>query len=494
MIGLTPCTLAGAVALLGLTYWLGWCAYLLLLHPLAKYPGPKLAAITELWYAKTYTSGRWHLIINELHQKYGDVVRIAPNELSFASVQAFKDIYGPQTKSRKLFPKSKLFYDIGITNIAFEMDPEKHAKQHKWFAPAFRASALRSQEHVIHEHTDLFVDQLRRLGASTGESMNMTDWLEWLTFDIIGELTFGEPFHAVRDAKTNYWVTLLLGANYGGSLFSLRNRLAIVGPILQWAPRLSKAAADATKCVMQHRALTLEKTRKRIEMGPSHKTEDFFSHILQYGTEKDKEEGMLANQATVLLTAGAETTAQTLASVMYFLGVPENARCTKRLQEEVRGTFDRYEDITGDKVSQMSYLNAVIEEALRIMPPSPMGPPRVSAGETVDGQYMPEGTYVSADIWTIHHDPRNVERPWEFDPTRWLEGNKRPYSVPFIIGPRMCIGVNLSWVEMRIALAKIVYSFDWTLADKTDWVKESRLYQLWKKPQLMVKLTPAPRK
>lgn len=123
----------------------------------------------------------------------GDIIRIAPNELSFATVQSFKDIYGPASKSRKLFLKSDRFYDIGISNIAFEMDPEEHAKQYKLFAPAFRSSALRSQEHIIHEHVDLFIDQLGRLGVSTEKSLNISLWFEWLTFDIIGVCTKIRP-------------------------------------------------------------------------------------------------------------------------------------------------------------------------------------------------------------------------------------------------------------------------------------------------------------
>lgn len=66
------------------------------------------------------------------------------------------------------------------------MDPEEHAKQYKLFAPAFRASALRSQEHIIHKHVDLFISQLGRLGVSAQKSLNMSLWFEWLTFDIIG--------------------------------------------------------------------------------------------------------------------------------------------------------------------------------------------------------------------------------------------------------------------------------------------------------------------
>lgn len=65
-----------------------------------------------------------------------------------------------------------------------EMDPDEHAKQYKLFAPSFRASAVRSQEHIVHEHVDLFVSQLRLRGEA---EIDATAWFEWLVFDIIGK-------------------------------------------------------------------------------------------------------------------------------------------------------------------------------------------------------------------------------------------------------------------------------------------------------------------
>lgn len=193
------------------------------------------------------------------------------------------------------------------------------------------------------------------------------------------------------------------------------------------------------------------------------------------------------------LTAGAETSATALAAVVWFLSQPENAHCLTQLQDEVRGTFATYNDMTGDAVARLTYLNAVLEETMRIMPPTPVGPPRVSPGETVDGVYVPKGVYVSADVWTISHDPRNVDNPERFEPARWLDGGKKPYSQPFMIGPRSCIGVNLAWLEMRVTLAKMAYSFDWQLAQEgegTNWAKECQMQLLWKKPRLLVKFVP----
>lgn len=254
---------------------------------------------------------------------------------------------------------------------------------------------------------------------------------------------------------------------------------------MRWAPSLSKTAKEAVKCITQHRALSLEKTKKRIEMGESHHTEDFFAHAIKTGYTG---ENQLANQANVFLNAGASTSAQTLATTIWYLCT--NTDCLAHLQEEVRSSFARYEDVTSESVSQLSYLNAVLEESMRVIPPSPVGPPRVSPGETVDGVYVPKGVYVSTDIWSIHRDPRLMERPEDFDPSRWL-GNNKPYTVPFSIGPRMCIGVNLAYMEMRIIIAKMVYSYDWTLTKEVDWLESSKLLMVWTKPELMVRFTKA---
>lgn len=158
--------------------------------------------------------------------------------------------------------------------MVFEMDPEEHAKQYKLFAPSFRASAVRSQEHVVQDHVDLFVSQLRSLGEA---GIDATSWFEWLAFDSIGQLAFGESFGAVKSAEPNYWVSLLHGATYGGTIGLLAKRIAILGPIMRWAPSFSQGAADAIEDMGKHASLTLEKTRSRIKMGNEHGVEDFLA-------------------------------------------------------------------------------------------------------------------------------------------------------------------------------------------------------------------------
>ncbi|KAL4874377.1 cytochrome P450 [Aspergillus karnatakaensis] len=491
-------------AVLVSAYWLASYAYLYWLHPLSKYSGPPLAAISELWYASAWTGGLWNRKIEDAHRRYGEIVRIAPNELSFSTAQAFRDIYGAPSKTRKLFPKSDRFYDNGHPNIAFVRDPEEHARQHKMFAPQFRPSAVRTQEPIVHSHVDLWVDQLASRGKNGSVPLDVSKWFEWLTFDIIGELTFGESFNATRDNKTHPWVAILLDATYSGSIFNLRKRLAFVGPLLRWMPYISSTARAAVDSIAQHGAMTLMKTRKRIEAGPATTSkgsgvavDDFLAHAIRFGGMSEED---LANQAMVILTAGAETSATALTAVIWYLSQPAHAHCLQRLREEVRGTFPSMSDITGDATARLPYLNAVLEETMRLFPPSPVGPPRVSppGGETVDGTFVPEGVYVSADVWTIHRDARTVgPEPEKFKPERWCDvpSSQKPYTIPFSIGPRACIGITLAWVEMRIALAKTVWRFDWEIvqSETGDWVDQARLKQLWMKPPLMVRFTPVSR-
>lgn len=179
----------------------------------------------------------------------------------------------------------------------------------------------------------------------------------------------------------------------------------------------------------------------------------------------------------------------------WFLAQPQNASSLAKLQHEVRTSFAAYDAITGDAAARLPYLNAVLEETMRVIPPAGMGAPRVSPGETVDGDYVPAGVFVSSEMYTMTHDPRNAVSPEEFRPERWLAGGEKPWSQPFQIGPRSCIGVNLAWLEMRVALAKLVYSFDWNLAPESlgrDWLQECKMLLLWKKPKLMVEFVPVP--
>jgi cytochrome P450 len=125
--------------------------------------------------------------MQNVHQKYGPVVRIGPNELSFSTPSSYRTIYNHANKDRKPFLKSD-FYDIapGRADIITVRDPADHALQRRCMAHAFSSKSLRQQEEIIHLYLDEFIQQIGRLGR-LDQGVDMTEAFNWLTFDIIGK-------------------------------------------------------------------------------------------------------------------------------------------------------------------------------------------------------------------------------------------------------------------------------------------------------------------
>ena len=100
---------------LGVIALLAWTSYSHLLYPFyfspfAKVPGPKLAAITSWWIRWVDFGGHRAATIDALHRKYGKIVRLGPNELSFTGAEAMQKIYGAGSP----FSKAPYFYDIFV--------------------------------------------------------------------------------------------------------------------------------------------------------------------------------------------------------------------------------------------------------------------------------------------------------------------------------------------------------------------------------------------
>ncbi|TVY75180.1 Cytochrome P450 monooxygenase BOA3 [Fusarium oxysporum f. sp. cubense] len=443
-------------------------------------------SIAAHYYGLSWIGGFHPFWLKELHDKYGDIVRIAPNELSFASVTSYREIYSHATKGKKPFLKSTFYYQPEVPpNIFTVLDPREHSRQRRYLAHGFSAQALREQEKVIHHYVNMFLNQLGRLGIPGGKGVDMTEAFHWVSFDIIGDLAFGESFDAVAQARTHPWISLVGDAGKTTVLDDILNRAPLIRLMLPYIlPGIYKRAQE-------HQALTHEKGKKRIEFGLDGGDKDFFAQVLRKGEITGDE---LVNQAITLLIAGSETTSTALAATTNYL--LRNPETLQKLQEEVRGTFRSLEEITGDSTSKLQYLIATIEEGLRIFTPLPTSPPRVSPGATVDGHFIPAGVIVSSATWTTQHDPRYWRDPECFKPERWIEGgfgDNKDASQPFSLGPRGCIGINLAWLEMRIILAKLAFMYDWELAESskhTRWFEESTFQLLWKKPQLRIIFNP----
>jgi cytochrome P450 len=125
------------------------------------------------------------------------------SELAFNTPRAFEDIYGHRV-GRVNMNKDPIHVGAveaipGATNLTMA-DEADHPRQRRALAHAFSQKALMEQEHILQGYVDKFVDKLRELSHSN-KPANMVSWFNFCTFDIIGDLSFGEPFGCLEEGK-----------------------------------------------------------------------------------------------------------------------------------------------------------------------------------------------------------------------------------------------------------------------------------------------------
>ncbi|QQK45611.1 Cytochrome P450, E-class, group I [Penicillium digitatum] len=427
--------------------------------------------------------GRSHRSIQEMHQHYGPVFRVSPNELSFASINSWKHIYGAPAGQGLHLIKGE-FYDIygaGFKTgcIGSERTPKVHAQKKKNLTPAFSTKALQAQDGIIQRCIDAFVDKISTLSGQTG--LDVVEWYEMLAFDILGEMAFGESFHCIEREEHHFWIKLILDHLLEITLVDNLRRfgiLATVGKLL--LPRLTVQVRN------RHSGYSRAKVEERLSSTSAR--QDFFTNIagkVKSG-EIDKEE--MTAHASTLIIAGGETVATCLAAATYYLLKTPHAY--EQLKMEIRGRYQRYEDIDAASALQLTYLQAVINESLRIHPPGSQGFPRVSPGIDIDGYYVPKGTEVYTSAWTVTHDPQYFKNPDSFVPERWTDpmcADLKEASQPFSLGLRACIGRNFAYTEMSSILAKLIYKYEMELVNKgLDWEGESHCHVMWWKAPIHV--------
>jgi len=153
--------------------------------------------------------GDRYLDLYNSHQKYGPIVRVAPNMLSFNSATALKSIYGHSPNSRNI--QKGQFYTAypavkGVHNTHNAISKMEHGFKRRVLSVAFSEAALKTMEGAVLELVDRLIDGVRRDGA---KGVDMGERFSWLTFDVMGELCFGKTFDMLRD-ETQRFVTDLI--------------------------------------------------------------------------------------------------------------------------------------------------------------------------------------------------------------------------------------------------------------------------------------------
>ncbi|KAK3938549.1 cytochrome P450 monooxygenase [Diplogelasinospora grovesii] len=491
--GLSPSVwLPLALVTLVTTYLLLTAIYNIYFHPLRIYPGPKFRAAFLFPYILAFLTGQSALSAARMHAMYGEIVRVAPNRLSYTDPQAYRDIRGHRKGGQGENGKDPMFYFLNTKNV-LGAARDYHAQVRRVLSHGFSAKSMQDQAPLITRYVDLLIDRLHHHKPSHDgrKVVDLSAWFNFATFDIIGDLAFGAPFDCVENGAYHPWVeTIVEFVKAIGYVVTVDTYAPAILPYIKY---IIPSATGQEELI----AFARNRIAKRLELNTERP--DFIDTM----TNAKSEETTLSrteveDNAQFLIFAGSETTASALSGAVYFLA--KHPEVQAKLAAEVRNEFKEESEIDIFGVPKLTYMLAVLDESMRMFPPVPSALPRVCqpGGDVIVGKPVPAGTGLDLYQWAIHYSESNFTKPTEFHPERWLgdprfDTDRKDAFQPFSIGPRNCIGKNLAYMEMRLILARLVWNFDISFADDESkkWIDICEMFGVWRRYPLNMVLTPA---
>ncbi|KAI1387522.1 cytochrome P450 [Hypoxylon trugodes] len=464
--------------------------YRLFLHPLAKVPGPRIAAITSLWYVFQVKKGRMLILNRDLHRKYGPVVRISPNEISFDSEEAYRAIY---TGSHYI-QKGDFYWALdthpGKLDWRFrreqtdkfalnaEMDINRYRNNRRNIGPTYAASSVKKYGPRLDGVMDEFVAKLQTQG---GQVLDYTDWVHLVVVECLGAVTLNWSPDFVKDGSDHGYLVKSIKFWREITVFGSLKHLLLV--VQKW-PALRPRIAKFFGVDMSNMPADYVPFEPRIFGNIGKRTAEFLASEKQ-GNAEDADQDMLGELLELTkkkatwkphyagklafnnFIAGHETTTSiATAALVSICGNPE---VKARVQAEL-------DEADGD-IEKCTYTQACIKEALRMEPVTSMALWRkVPAGPdlSLHGYNFPSGTTVGVNVAAMHLNPA-IFGPdaSEFKPERWLKSPEAwrsldRTSLAWGGGAHTCPGRPLAELMLNKIVGAVMQNFDVEIVERPD--------------------------
>ncbi|KAL4969448.1 cytochrome P450 [Aspergillus stella-maris] len=391
--------------------------YNLFFHPLRNFPGPLGAKVSRFWLsAKVFRKRNAFEYIHSPHKPHGPFVRVGPSELSIAHPQAVEIIHGQKSKCTK-----SAWYDISRPVISLQTfrDRYLHVARRRIWSAAFSDRQLCGYEQRIRVHRRKLMNYI---WSVEGKLIDMTKWFKLYSFDVMGDLAFGQGFDML-DSSREHWAVKLLADGFKPCGYML--------PTGQTIPDIASAM-----------------------LAP-----------LEGRTPTKYDLDLLTGDSQLIVVAGSDTTGTTMAAILYEL--IRHPYHIGKLRTELAPY--KPDDTTGeyqnDGIAHLSHLNGIVNEALRLHPPVPTFLPRKTPPEgiVIDGVYIPRNTTVWCPQYVLGRDEAVYTEPENFIPERW-------YKFPAMVKENTsnCIGKPPALSNIRTTIAQLVMTFDFALAPSDD--------------------------
>ncbi|KAL5358851.1 cytochrome P450 [Aspergillus floccosus] len=451
-------------------FWGFRALYYVTLHPLARYPGPRFASISTWWIYRLSKTHRIEQRLEQLHKQYGTkVLRIAPNEVHIDDPSLYNEIYS----QKNVYKKDPYFYaGFNAPNTAFsEHDIGPHRERRKLMSPSFSKQTIAKMQDVLRRKIGRACRQLSKV--KNDGAVHVHNFLRCMTVDVISELAFGQSLDLLDSVQDNTFQQPILEALD----FVVEN----VVDFHYWP--LYRAAANMSPGFIT-RVLAPKTLKFYFAVQAIQKALDDYLMSKDIMDQKRRDatifkplehltKEQLINESIDIIIAGSDTTATTLSFAIH--EILKNPAIARKLTAELDAAMpESARDLSLAEAEKLSYLSAVVKESLRLAKPVPGRLPRIVPAANskadpliVDGRVIPKGTIVGMSAWSVHFN----EDIWgpdarEFHPERWLVEDAKSlerYLVTFSKGARICLGINLAYAEIRLALAQLFRRFTFSV-------------------------------
>ncbi|KAK5126560.1 hypothetical protein LTR85_009494 [Meristemomyces frigidus] len=437
--------------------------------PLRNYPGPFLASGSRAWKVLSTWRGKTETDHINIHEKYGPIVRIGPNELSLSSPTAAREVLA----AGKGFHKTD-FYGVfpppENPDIFTETREAVHAVKKRFASNPYSMSSMQSLSVYIEETERLLMSKMDAMCQSPDRYCNLGDYLHYYAFDVLGEIAFSRRFSfiecgydlegAIKTIDDMQWYDGVIGQIPEWDFAFRRN------PLWKFVPWLSTSNFLITR-------MALDEMGKRKKYGSKEiDRKDLLSSLIA-AREKAPEqfkEGDVFAVAHGAIFAGSDSTASTMQSFCHH--VIRDPAIYARIKDEIDEAYAAgklSEMPQWNEVQALPYFQACLKEAMRLRPAVGLNIGRLvpPEGAEVDGKRFPGGTRVALNAWVLHRNEQVFGRdPKVYRPDRWLEGDAKMmdrFMYQFGGGSHLGIGKNLALLEMNKLLPMLLRDYEFEL-------------------------------
>ncbi|KAI9116798.1 hypothetical protein K1719_012164 [Acacia pycnantha] len=405
-----------------------------------------------------------HHSLRNLANKYGPLMHLQLGETSnviVSSLEIAKEIFRADILAAKITMDNNI--DIGFS---------RHIGNH-WrnlrkicTLELLTARRVRSLRFIREEGVCALVKDVL---SSTGSTINVSEKILSTISSIVARAAFGgksgsgdqEAFLSIMDD-----IVKTLGGFSIADLFPSIQALQVITRMKAKRERLHKLSDQILENIIRD-----HKQRKARSSNDEDNEENLLDVLLKIQQGRDLEFTLTHDHIKVVLLdmfiGGLETTSSTLEWAMAEL--IKNPSVMEKAQAEVRRIYKVREIVDESKIHELEYLSSVVKETLRLHPPMVLLLPRESTRRCVINEYaIPKNTRIMVNAWAIGRDPKHWVEADTFKPERFWDNpidfqGAHMNFIPFGGGRRKCPGINFAVSSIELALANLLYHFDWKL-------------------------------